>query len=818
MKFSFPRNCSAIVSFVLITAIFAAPLRAQQPAPPAGAAQKTDPTFDTLLSADSYKVYVEVRNVGQLLTTGGAGEIVEPIIKLANPGPEFQSLLKFLKDNSEQLATSRLMIASWPARKDIPATMSALEFASPEEAAKFTPELETFLPTVLPPVPVEEAKPSPTSSVKEIRQAEPAASGAATAKPVEAKPTAPQAKPTASPNVETRLPFVITRVGSLVFISDKSFKFEKLHPESTPLLSEDHNFRVARDRFSSEPVFVYFDVALEDKNVPKPSPTPVISEEERARIEKEEEAEAEKEAAKDAEEERSAQATAGSNTGEAGPGRPTLVAPAVVPEPSPTPTPSKQQQAQANASNQLGSMFSLLGQGPPQWPDAVGVALALDNDEYVLRTILIEPQTNNKHALLPFVPEIIAGPQINSDAASILPDDTEVLVTSSIDFAQTYQELKRQAENKIILARKSNPGAVETPDGFAEFEKKAGFKINDDLLPVLGNEIAVATSLKDLNGLGMVGMPPPPSPSPSPSPGDGAGDVKKPEQTFPIFLIAVKDREGAKRLMPRVLAGLGIGEANLLAQTQRRGDSDIVDYAGFFAYAFVGNFLVVSDSATVMRVADAANSHQALSGNNAFRSARHWQPKATLGEIYVSPALMQSYQEAVRKQAGMMDPATRDFLMQLSPASSAITYALSHDGLGAVHELHLPKNLILAMVASTSAAMSAMKQGSPEMNEIIAMTAVQMIASAEQTYKADKGNYGSLESLTEAKLIQKDILDKYGYRFDVTTSGNGFEVVAMPTEYGKTGKRSFFIDQSGVIRGDDHGGGPATLSDKPVQQ
>src|SRR2546423_7970418 len=164
------RRFSILVVLVVTAGLFAAPLRAQQPTPPAAAQNATtDPTFDTLLSADSYKVYVEVRNVGQLLTTGGAGEIVEPIIKLASPGPEFNSLLKFLKDNSEQLATSRLMIASWPARKGIPSTMAALEFASPEEAAKFTPKLETFLPTVIPPVPItEETKPSASPSPSEV--------------------------------------------------------------------------------------------------------------------------------------------------------------------------------------------------------------------------------------------------------------------------------------------------------------------------------------------------------------------------------------------------------------------------------------------------------------------------------------------------------------------------------------------------------------------------------------------------------------------------------------------------------------------------
>jgi len=113
-------------------------------------------------------MYVEVRNVGTLLTTGGAGEIIDPIVKLADPGPQLKSLVKFLRDNAEPLAGSRLMIATWPVRSDIPSTMAALEFSSADEAAKFAPKLETFLPTVMPPVPVEEPTPesSPQTDVK----------------------------------------------------------------------------------------------------------------------------------------------------------------------------------------------------------------------------------------------------------------------------------------------------------------------------------------------------------------------------------------------------------------------------------------------------------------------------------------------------------------------------------------------------------------------------------------------------------------------------------------------------------------------------
>src|SRR5260370_33514 len=142
-----------------------------------------DPTFETLLGADTYKLYGEVRNVGQLLSTGGAGEIVDPIIKLANPPQEFQSIIKFLKKNEEALVTSRLLFASWPTRADVPNAFVAIEFATAEEAAKFSPKLETFLPTVLPPVPIE-SEPKPNT-------------------PPEAKPSEPGKQPTSETKKET---------------------------------------------------------------------------------------------------------------------------------------------------------------------------------------------------------------------------------------------------------------------------------------------------------------------------------------------------------------------------------------------------------------------------------------------------------------------------------------------------------------------------------------------------------------------------------------------------------------------------------------
>ena len=44
-----------------------------------------------------------------------------------------------------------------------------------------------------------------------------------------------------------------------------------------------------------------------------------------------------------------------------------------------------------------------------------------------------------------------------------------------------------------------------------------------------------------------------------------------------------------------------------------------------------------------------------------------------------------------------------------------------------------------------------------------------------------------------------------------------FEVSATPKTYGKSGRRSFYTDHTGTVRGADHRGEPANAED-PVEQ
>jgi hypothetical protein len=814
-----------VLSFSVVFVWLMTPVLAQRPAAPpkapaAGATTPlSEPTFDNLLGFDRYKLYGEVRNVGQLMSTGGAAEIVDPIMKLADPPDEFKSIVKFLKSNAEALATARLMFATWPARTDVPDTFVAIEFASPEEANKFAPRLEKFLPTVLPPVPV-----TPEEPASDAAKAKPAGPPDKQPQVAETRKEPLTATPGSSPQLPAeRLPFVINHAGRLVFISDKSFKFEKLHPAGTRALAEDQNFRTAHDRFPSEPVFLFFNVALEDKHKPATEKQATVelqqaeTQVEAERMRQEEKARPAVQASVSSSEQPTPNESAPDTKGEMG----TTSTGAVLvagPASSPTPEPTKEQEAQAIAAAQMGRMLDALGFGEPQWPEAVGVALSLDNSDYVIKSIVFD-RPDAKKLFVPFVPQLIAGPAYASDAPSVLPDDTEVFVTASIDFLQTYEGMLKATEAKAKAEARQVPVSDKEPplDVFAQFEKKAGFKIKDDLLPAFGNELALAGSLSALQSAGFnIAARPANSPADTGDAAKGKDKDKKAAAAYPMLLIAVKDREAARKLMPHILDGLGMGEANLIAQVEKREDTELVNYAGIFAYAFVGNFVVISEAATVRRVIDASINHQTLSSNSAFRNSRRWEPSRTLGQIYISPALMEGYQDEVRKASATLEPGIRDFLLGLDPTATAITYALSNQGLGTEHEIHLPKNLILTTVAGIS---SATKNPPPEANEMIAASALHMIASAETSYQstAGKGSYGTLDQLTQQKLVTMDAFEKYGYSFVVTAAGDQFEAVATPREYGKSGKRSFFVDKSGVVRGDDHGGGPATAADKPIQ-
>ena len=112
-------------------------------------------------------------------------------------------------------------------------------------------------------------------------------------------------------------------------------------------------------------------------------------------------------------------------------------------------------------------------------------------------------------------------------------------------------------------------------------------------------------------------------------------------------------------------------------------------------------------------------------------------------------------------------------------------------------------------------------------NEASSMASLRRIHSAQGIYQATRGEgeFGTLEQLIAEELVSPEFgnTSHYGYKFTVTVKEAddynevaGFEAVAVPETYGSSGIRSFYVDETGVIRAANNRGEVATALDDPL--
>ncbi|MGI9167795.1 MAG: hypothetical protein ACR2G5_15690 [Pyrinomonadaceae bacterium] len=242
-------------------------------------------------------------------------------------------------------------------------------------------------------------------------------------------------------------------------ISETPFTFKNLRPTGSKLFAEDENFRQVHNRFNSESVFLYFDVASVEKE----------NQERIRRMEEDERKLQEIEAANP----RKAEPEDASPVSQMRPNEPQeeppSPAPVIVGPPqatlgvSPEESPADQTSAAAGEGGSDQFMPSLnfpslllsgasFG-GAAKWPEAIGVAIVFDGDSYFIRSLLMNGPDGRGNAV-PFIPQLVSGPALIPESPSILPADTELLVVASLDYPQIYEGMvKAMTGAKRSLAR-----------------------------------------------------------------------------------------------------------------------------------------------------------------------------------------------------------------------------------------------------------------------------------------------------------------------------------------------------------------------------
>ena len=151
-------------------------------------------------------------------------------------------------------------------------------------------------------------------------------------------------------------------------------------------------------------------------------------------------------------------------------------------------------------------------------------------------------------------------------------------------------------------------------------------------------------------------------------------------------------------------------------------------------------------------------------------------------------------------------------------------------GITGIRSFHMDERFIIRESYVKDARKSEMQAmvhecGTIDCSEAAAVSLTRDIATAESTYQSVFGRgrtFGTLRQLLAEKLVDPALENgiRNGYLFRVradpgsSTEAASFEVRATPLEYGVTGKLSFYMDETFVLRGGDKGGDEAHSNDK----
>ncbi len=821
----------------------------------ASSSPSTDTSIDNLFAADAYAIYGEMRMVGQHLGSADFKQMLEPLRLPGGLPDEARQLLDFITDHADELTAARVAFGAVPVKTGLPTAVIAVEMSSAEEARKLVPQLRTTLARYGGAGAQEGEDADGGAGARRGGRRRGGARGAQKRQAgAEGQTIAVREAVEASAP-----PFQIRRAGRVVALSDRAFTFKSLRGAAGALpLTGEPGFQSVRSRFATDTVFLYF-------NTTRMSAATKRQMEESERKYKEFEEEQRREEAR--------------VSRRSGPPTPRAVAvvrgvdPASVNATKPPPemiadeldpgtedenlspeakaeiekelaaheealkkrTPeeiAKQRETEQRREfeNQLGQMVFgggpggvVFGGGPGggTWPESVGVGASFEGDAVVVRAFLLSESEETPLRLIPFVPILHAGPQIASEAANVLPADTDILISGSLDLQQMYDYVASMF--KLFDMAASSPDKQGLFDSQVNsFEREYKFRIKEDLLKALGNEIAVALP-SEMFGVRLarqaeleaqdlkLSSTPVAAPTPNPSRSDA-----------PVVLISLNDKRAMQELLPRALEAAGIKGLNKEQLLEKRGGAELVTFAQG-SVAFIDRFLVIAfDPAAMNHVVEAYNAGETLSAADEFRDPVAWQPKQGIGQVFVSNALTKGMIGDVSKDAEMVDDELlRNLITRLDPNPGAVTLAATKDG-GMLYELHVPKNLL--SLISVSSMMS--QQLAPmRAHEGVAGYELRNLAGRQSDYKEKHGHYASLEELkAEAKKEEPEgpgsstpYESRFeGYEIKITAAGDRFEATATPTGYPKQGRRSFYIDQTGVLRAADLGGRAATATTEPM--
>lgn len=195
--------------------------------------------------------------------------------------------------------------------------------------------------------------------------------------------------------------------------------------------------------------------------------------------------------------------------------------------------------------------------------------------------------------------------------------------------------------------------------------------------------------------------------------------------------------------------------------------------------------------------------------------------------------------ELLNKNLVRQNQSGYQFRLQLQPSSDQVVYSFRIMATPTTYNVtgrrtfSLDETGVIRFSLQKDAAAASLEPlidegGGIDANEASAISILRTIFSSEATFQATAGNgdFGSLKELAKQGLVNSVLAEgeKNGYLFRISVektsseSRSSFEAHAVPRIYGQTGRRSFFLDESGTIRSADKNGKEASARDEAINR
>lgn len=344
------------------------------------------------------------------------------------------------------------------------------------------------------------------------------------------------------------------------------------------------------------------------------------------------------------------------------------------------------------ASEPIFGYMELAGGAMP-WPDGLqgsgysaGVMAALSSMPHAMAMGgSLQGETARIHALLiqgtkakqGLFSSLFSSSQAGQPAAAgYVAPNMDLFIDLMIDWDKLYDDISSLVGMFAGAAASSGPTPpAGTGDILAAIESSLGFSIKHDLLPTLGNELAIGFDTRTL-------VPQP-----------RAAAAARPKAPNLVLLVAVRDRANLEKFIAKLLtAGKGPNAAPQFSRAPYRGTT--ITSTRSVAFAIYDGFLILGGSAAeIRRHIDARASGTSLASSRDFRSVIG-NTGSVSAQFYISARALGSLGSALPQ--AFKAPG----LAAISTVESSIGVVVTPDPEGQMLEIRIPAKLGMLALAS----------------------------------------------------------------------------------------------------------------------